>query len=112
MESYEDCFHFFRYSFSQGKEDIKPISSYGVPIYSAGAAAENVPVIMANEYGEMLVGADIWFVFSTNDIASKPLRVTVSTPRMVPCTAAGGQCGWIEARGPEVSAEFDLASLR
>lgn len=101
MDSYEDCFLFFRYSFIQGQE-IKPMSSYAVPIHSAGDS----------ENGSMLVGADIWFVFSTQDIASKPFRVTVSTPRKVPCTTAGGECGWIEAGGPEVSAEFDLASLR
>jgi hypothetical protein len=101
IDSYEDCFPFFRYSFSQEKE-IKPMSSYGVPIYSAGDG----------ENGSILVGADIWFVFSTADIASKPFLVTVSGPRNVPCTTVGGQCGWIKGDGPEVSAEFDLAALR
>jgi hypothetical protein len=33
MVSYEDCFKFFRYSFSQGGKDLTPMSSYGVPIY-------------------------------------------------------------------------------
>jgi len=54
-------------------------SSYGLSIYS----------------GDALVGGDVWFVFSAEDIASAPLRITVSTPD-----------------GQEVSAEFDLASLR
>jgi hypothetical protein len=82
MNSVEECFHDFRFRFRQG-ENIKPKSSYGVPIYSGG------------ESGSILFGADIWFTFSTADIASAPLRVTVSTPD-----------------GQMVMAEFDLTTLR
>jgi hypothetical protein len=82
MNSVEECFHGFQFRFRQG-ESIKPKSSYGVPIYSGG------------DSGSILFGADIWFTFSTADIASAPLRVTVSTPD-----------------GQTVSAEFDLATLR
>ena len=78
MHSVEQCFRDFRFSFSQAKE-IKPKSSYGLSIYS----------------DTVLIGGDVWFVFSTNDIASAPLQVTVSTPD-----------------GQTVSAEFDLAALR
>jgi hypothetical protein len=81
MNSVKDCFHDFRFGFGQGK-NLKPKSSYGVPIYFGGDSA--IPV-----------GADIWFIFSTADIASVPLRVTVSTPD-----------------GQMVSTEFDLAALR
>jgi hypothetical protein len=82
MNSVEECFHDFRFRFRQG-EYIKPRSSYGVPIYSRG------------DSGSTLFGADIWFTFTTADIASAPLRVTVSTPD-----------------GQSVSTEFDLATLR
>jgi hypothetical protein len=78
MHSVEQCFRDFRFQFSQDKE-IKPKSSYGLSIYS----------------DTVLIGGDVWFVFSAGDIASAPLRVTVSTPD-----------------GQEVSAEFDLAALR
>ena len=81
MNSVQECFRDFKFRFQQG-ENIKPKSSCGVPIYSG---EESVP----------LVGADIWFAFSTNDIDSAPFRVTVVTPE-----------------GQEVSAEFDLAALR
>lgn len=80
MNSVEDCFRDFRFVFSQGK-DLKPKSFYGVPMYRGEPS--------------ILIGADIWFTFSTADIASAPLRVTVSTPD-----------------GQMVSAEFDLAALR
>lgn len=83
MNSVEECFHDFQFGFSQGKS-LKPKSSYGVPIYSGGDGASSI-----------LVAADIWFTFSTADIASAPFDVVVSTP--------GGQ---------RVSAEFDLAALR
>ncbi len=78
VNSVEDCFRNFQFRFRQG-EDIKPKSSYGIPISS--------------DY--LLIGADLWFTFSTADIASAPFQVTVSTPD-----------------GQQVSAEFDLASLR
>jgi hypothetical protein len=80
MNSGEDCFREFRFGFRQG-ENIKPKSSYGVPMYRGDPST--------------LIGADIWFTFSTADIASTPFQVTVSTPD-----------------GQTVSAEFDLASLR
>ena len=79
MNSVEDCFHDFRFTFGQG--NLKPISSFGVPMYRGDPS--------------ILIGADIWFTFSTADIASAPFQVTVSTPD-----------------GQTVSAEFDLASLR
>jgi hypothetical protein len=82
MDSIEECFHNFRFGFSHIK-DLKPKSLYGMPIYSG------------DENGSILVGADIWFTFSADDIASAPFCVTVSTPD-----------------GQMVSAEFDLASLR
>jgi hypothetical protein len=74
----KQCFRDFRFQFSQAKE-IKPKSSYGLSINS----------------GYDTIGGDVWFLFSTNDIASAPFRVTVYTPD-----------------GQEVSAEFDLAALR
>ena len=80
MNAVEDCFRGFRFGFSQ-EESIKPKSSYGVPMYRGDPS--------------ILIGADIWFTFSTADIASAPLQVTVSTPD-----------------GQMVSAEFDLAALR
>ena len=80
MNSVEDCFRGFRFGFRQG-ENIKPKSSYGVPMYRGDPS--------------ILIGADIWFTFSTADITSAPFQVTVSTPD-----------------GQMVSAEFDLASLR
>lgn len=80
MNAVEDCFRGFRFGFRQG-ETIKPKSSYGVPLYRGEPS--------------ILIGADIWFVFSTADIASAPFQVTVSTPD-----------------GQTVSAEFDLAALR
>lgn len=83
MKSVQECFPDFRFAFSQGK-DITPKSSYGVPIYSGGG-----------EGGSILIAADVWFVFSASDVASEPLRVTVSTPD-----------------GQTVSAEFDLVALR
>lgn len=83
MNSVEQCFQDFRFQFSRGKE-IKPKSSYGVPIhFYTGHGISG------------LIGGDVWFVFSTSDIASAPFRVTVFTPD-----------------GQEVSAEFDLAALR
>jgi hypothetical protein len=82
MNSVQECFRDFRFAFSQGN-DLKPKSSYGVPIYSGG------------DSGGILVAADVWFVFSANDVASEPLRVAVSTPD-----------------GQLVSIEFDLAALR
>lgn len=80
MNSVEDCFHDFRFRFRQG-DSIKPKSSYGVPLFRGEPS--------------ILIGADIWFIFSTDDITSAPFRVTVSTPD-----------------GHEVSATFDLAALR
>jgi hypothetical protein len=80
MNSVQDCFRDFRFGFSQGK-DLKPMSSYGVPMYRGEPS--------------ILIGADLWFTFTTADIASAPFRVTVSTPD-----------------GQNVSAEFDLATLR
>jgi hypothetical protein len=80
MNSVEDCFHDFRFGFSEGK-NLEPKSSYGLPIYRGEPS--------------ILVGADIWFIFSTDDIASAPFRVTVSTPD-----------------GQSVSTEFDLGALR
>lgn len=120
MVSYEDCFKFFRYSFRQGGKDLTPMSSYGVPIYSEG------------DIESTFVGADIWFVFSTHDIASKPFRVTVSVPgncafpdfaafcsnpkagqKVIPWPQGGGSpIGWVVPDAQQVSAEFDLASLR
>lgn len=80
MNSVEDCFHGFRFRFQQG-ENIKAKSSYGVPMYRGEPS--------------ILIGADIWFTFSTADVASAPFHVTVSTPD-----------------GQTVSAEFDLVALR
>jgi hypothetical protein len=65
MNSVEDCFRDFRFGFNQGK-DLKPKSSYGVPMYRGDPS--------------ILIGADIWFTFSAADIASAPFQVTVSTP--------------------------------
>lgn len=118
--AYEDCFKLFRYSFSQGGKDLTPISSYGVPIYSEG------------DIESRFVGADIWFVFSTHDIASKPFRVTVSVPgncafpdfaafcsnpkagqKVIPWPQGGGSpIAWVVPDAQQVSAEFDLTSLR
>lgn len=81
MNSVEDCFRDFRFGFIQGDENIKPKSSYGVPMYRGEPS--------------ILIGANIWFTFSTSDIAPAPFQVTVCTPD-----------------GPKVSAEFDLAALR
>ena len=83
MNTAKECFHEFQFRSRQG-ENIRPKSSYGVPIYSGGDNAASI-----------LVAADVWFVFSTNEIASEPFSVTVSTPD-----------------GQMVSAEFDLVSLR
>jgi hypothetical protein len=80
MNSVEDCFRDFRFDFEQG-QNIQPKSSYGVPMYRGDPSK--------------LIGADIWFTFTTADIASAPFRVTVSTPDR-----------------QMVSAEFDLATLR
>jgi hypothetical protein len=80
MNSVGECFRDFKFSFSQEKE-IKPKSSYAVPMYRGEPS--------------ILIGADIWFTFSTADIASEPFQVTVSTPDR-----------------QMVSAEFDLATLR
>ena len=77
MNSVQDCFQDFRFRFSQSK-DLQPIRSYGVPIYT-----------------HVLTGGDVWFTFRAAEVASAPLRVTVSTPD-----------------GHEVSATFDLAALR
>lgn len=77
MTSVQDCFHDFKFRFSQSK-DLQPIRSYGVPIYT-----------------HVLTGGDVWFTFRAAEVASAPLRVTVSTPD-----------------GQEVSATFDLATLR
>ena len=84
MNSVQECFRGFRFLFSKGKEEIKPKSSYGVPVnfYTGHGTSGSI-------------GGNIWFVFSANDIASAPFRVTVVTPD-----------------GQEVSAEFDLAALR
>jgi hypothetical protein len=76
MNSVQDCFHDFRFRFSQSK-DLQPIRSYGVPIYT-----------------HVLTGGDVWFTFRAPEVASAPLRITVSTPE-----------------GQEVSATFDLAAL-
>ncbi|HYT06432.1 MAG TPA: hypothetical protein VEL77_02185 [Rugosimonospora sp.] len=81
MNSAKDCFHDFEFSFSQSK-DIQSIRSYGVPIYSGGDSS-------------VLIGGDVWFALRVAEVASAPLRVTVSTPD-----------------GHEVSATFDLAALR
>jgi hypothetical protein len=83
MNSVEECFRNFQFGFQQGG-NIKPKSSYGVPIYSGGG-----------DNGSILFGADIWFTFSTADITSEPFRVAVSTPD-----------------GQMVSTDFDHASLR
>lgn len=80
MNSVQECFRDFHFNFSQGK----PKSVYGVPFYSGGG-----------DTGGILVAADIWFVFSTADIASAPFHVTATTPD-----------------GQTVAAEFDLAALR
>jgi hypothetical protein len=80
MNSVEDCFRDFRFDFEQ-RQNIQPKSSYGVPMYRGDPSK--------------LIGADIWFTFTTADIASAPFRVTVSTPDR-----------------QMVSAEFDLATLR
>jgi hypothetical protein len=84
MHSVEECFRDFRFRFSQDK-DLTPKSSYGVPISAH----------YGGDFDSTLIGGDVWFVFRADDIASAPLRITVSTPN-----------------GQEVSAEFDLASLR
>jgi hypothetical protein len=84
MNAVNQCFRDFQFRFRQG-EEIKPKSSYGVPIYNGGGDGGS----------SILVAGDIWFTFSTADIASAPLRVTVFTPD-----------------GQEVSAEFDLTALR
>ena len=81
MNSAKDCFYDFEFRFSQSK-DIQPIRSYGVPIYSGGDSS-------------VLIGGDVWFTLRGAEVASAPLRVTVSTPD-----------------GHEVSATFDLAALR
>jgi hypothetical protein len=81
MNSALDCFHDFQFRFRQEKQ-IEPVSSYGLPIYSAYDTST-------------LTGGDVWFTFRTTDVASAPLRVEVSTPH-----------------GHEVSATFDLAALR
>jgi hypothetical protein len=81
MNSALDCFHDFQFRSRQEKQ-IEPVSSYGVPIYSGGDSS-------------VLTGGDIWFTFRTDEIASAPLRVAVSTPD-----------------GQKISAEFDLAALR
>ena len=78
LNSVEDCFHDFRFRFRQTK-NVAPKSSYATPIYS----------------DSWLIGADVWFTFRTEDIASAPFSVLVLTPD-----------------GQKVSAEFDLASLR
>jgi hypothetical protein len=75
------CFHDFEFRFSQSN-DVQPIRSYGVPIYSGGDTA-------------VLTGGDVWFTFRASEVASAPLRVTVSTPGAL-----------------QVSATFDLAALR
>jgi hypothetical protein len=80
MNSVEECFRDFQFRFQQA-EKIKPKSSYAVPMYRGDPS--------------ILIGADIWFTFSTDDIASAPFHVTVST-----------------SDRQAVSAEFDLASLR
>jgi hypothetical protein len=84
MNSVEQCFRDFQFRFRQG-DDIKPKSSYGVPIYNGGGDGGST----------VLVAGDIWFTFSTANIDSAPFEVTVSTPD-----------------GQKVSAEFDLAALR
>jgi hypothetical protein len=80
MNSVEECFRDFQFRFQQA-ENIKPKSSYAVPMYRGDPS--------------ILIGGDIWFTFSTADIASAPFQVTVATPD-----------------GQTVSAEFDLAALR
>jgi hypothetical protein len=79
MNSAKDCFHDFRFRFSQSK-DLQPIRFYGVPIESGDGDP---------------AGGDVWFTLRAAEVASAPLRVTVSTPD-----------------GHEVSATFDLAALR
>ena len=74
-----DCFPNVEFRFSESK-DLQPMRSYGVPIYSANGD---------------LAGGDVWFILRAAEVASAPLRVTVSTPD-----------------GHEVSATFDLAALR
>lgn len=80
MNSVEECFQDFRFVFSQGK-DLKQKSLYGMPMYRGDPS--------------ILIGADIWFAFIADDIASAPFHVTVTTPD-----------------GQTVAAEFDLAALR
>jgi hypothetical protein len=80
MNSALGCFHDFRFRFAQDKQ-LLPQSSYGVPIYGAD--------------GSVLIGGDVWFTFRTAEIASAPLRVTVTTPD-----------------GRKVSTDFDLTALR
>ena len=79
MISVQDCFHDFDFRFSQSK-DLQAIRSYGVPIYPGKGD---------------LAGGDVWFTLRAAEVASAPLRVTVSTPD-----------------GQEVSATFDLGTLR
>ena len=84
MNAVNQCFRDFQFRFRQG-EEIKPKSSYGVPIYNGGGDGGS----------SIMVAGDIWFTFSTADIASALFHVTVYTPD-----------------GQQVSAEFDLAALR
>jgi hypothetical protein len=80
MNSALDCFRDFGFNFSQN-QDLQPIRSYGVPIYFGDDST--------------LIGGDVWFTLRAAEVASAPLRVTVTTPD-----------------GHEVSATFDLAALR
>jgi hypothetical protein len=61
MNSVEDCFRTFRFAFGQGKDDLKPKSSYGVPIYSGG------------DNSSFLIGGNVWFVFRADDIHREDL---------------------------------------
>ena len=89
MNSALDCFHGFRFRFSQSSQDqaksIHPRETYGVPIYSGGGDSS----------GASFNGGDVWFTFRASQIASAPLHVSVTRPD-----------------GQKFSADFDLTKLR
>ena len=86
MNSALDCFHDFRFHFSQQNQEkdkpVHPQSSYGVPIYAIGD-------------GSIFTGGDVWFTFRASQIDSAPLHVSAT-----------------RRDGQKFSADFDLASLR
>ena len=89
MNSALDCFHGFRFRFSQSSQDkaksIQPRETYGVPIYSGGG----------DYSGASFNGGDVWFTFRASQIASASLHVSVTRPD-----------------GQKFSADFDLSTLR